>query len=276
MSIPLSLNFEDLFTLIGNILAFIAPFGIWQAIKFLKPDIDRHLQSRRKAREYLYDNLDSLLKASDELYGKITSLAKEDFATFINEKNSISNDVEQNKKYFKYLISQFWSRLEYLRRNSEYNSLARLKKGKELLRFIETFESRSFRLLDRSIQRIIGESLLDSEGKSITLFQYVNELNTNNSDIKNWSEKLDNFFKGMKNGDKDIKQQILIFGVIVSILIDHFDPNNKVIRTRKDYNNKLSTKSKKRIRNDLLQHYLKFVSYSEKYWKQTASRRTYM
>ncbi|MFA5329898.1 MAG: hypothetical protein WC384_19030 [Prolixibacteraceae bacterium] len=252
---------------IKPMIAFVSGGAAWEGFKFLYPEIRREIDNYNKAKNQLYENLDPILKASDELYGKIVSLMKEDFATFTNEMHSIAEDVEQNKKYIYYLFSQFWAQLENLRIKSHYFSIARIKKGNELLRFIETYESREFRILDRSIQRIIGEALLEESGttfKVMSLNQFVNKLQDQNSNIYKWNVLLENKLKA--TSDKEIRQKIIIFGVLVAILIDHFDPNHKIVRKREIYLNKLSEKSRNIIRRNLLGHYLKFAKNKEAYY----------
>jgi len=252
---------------IKNTIALISGGALWEGFKFLYPEIKRPIDNYSKAKKQLYENLDPILKASDELYGKILSLTKEDFATFVNDKHSISDDVEQNKRYIYYLFAQFWAQLEYMRMKSHYFSIARIKKGNELLRFIETYESREFRILDRSIQRIIGEALLEESGttfKVMSLNQFMNKLHDQDSNIRKWITLLED--KLGATSDKEIRQKILVFGVLVAILIDHFDPNHQIVRKREIYRNKLSEKSKSSIRRNLLGHYLKFVRNKEEYY----------
>lgn len=144
------------------------------------------------------------------LYGKLLSIAVEDFSTFTKRGYSLSKDVDLNRKYTYYLFAQFFAQLEHIRMKSQYSSIARIKKGRDLLKFVETFESRKFRLVDRSIQRMIG--------------------------------------------------------VIVAALINHFDPNSRIVRNREIYKNKLTDKSKIIIRKALLVSYLPFIRKKERYY----------
>lgn len=243
--------------------------AIWEGFKFFYPDIKRFLQSRVEAKNNFYDHLDPILKASSELYGKLESLAKEDFSTFINPVHSNSQDPEGNRVYVYFLFCQFWAQLESFRSAGQYISLSDLDKGKELLRFVETFESRKFRIVDRSIQRILGGNLINSKEKRfpvMTLNEFVVELKNENSALVTWVSHLDRIFKQVD--DKEIRQTILVYGVIVAALIDHFDPEYKSVRRRAIYTNKLSVKSRKKIQNTLLKHYLEFLKRPEKYYSQ--------
>ncbi|WP_320019179.1 hypothetical protein [Labilibaculum manganireducens] len=255
--------------LIKSIIAAITGGVLWEGFKFIYPELKRFLDNYYKAKKNLYDNLDPMLKASDELFGKIISLAKEDFSTFINENNSIASDVSQNRLYVCYLFSQFWAQIEYIRMSSQYYSLARIKKGKQLLRFIETYESREFRLLDRSIQRIIGETLIEDSGgtfKIMSLSTFANETQKKDSNLNKWIKLLED--KLNSSSDKVIRQRFLVFGIIVACLIEHYDPKYKIVRKREIYLNKLSEKSNTKIQKSLFTEYLNFVKNKNKYFKQ--------
>lgn len=251
----------------------VAPFititlaiGIWEAFKFFYPDIRRIIESRIEAKNSFFQHLDPILKASSELFGKLESLAKEDFSTFINPQNSNSENPEHNRLYVYFLFCQFWAQLESLRAESQYTALSQLQEGKQLLRFVETFESRRFRILDRSVQRILGGCLLNAKEKRfpvMTLTEFVMELENPNSHLQKWVNQLKSSLDRVK--EKEVRQRVLIYGVIVAALIDHFDPEYKSVRRRKIYRNKLSPKSRKAIQNTLLTHYIDFLKTPNNY-----------
>jgi hypothetical protein len=253
--------------IISYTLTFLTGGALWEGVKFIFPEIQRYLQGRREASDSLYKNIDPILKAASELYGKLESLAKEDFATFANPQNSNSIDPKHNRKYIYYLFAQFWGQLENLRLQSQYTRLSRLKKGKELLRFIETFESRKFRLLDRSIQRIIGECVIVSKNQKfsvLTLSEFIAEVENPASQLSKWVTELETLFLTMNI--KINRQKVLIHGVIVGGLISHFDPNSETVRRRDIYKNKLTVRSRKAIKLELLQHYLPFLKNKTAYY----------
>lgn len=249
------------------IVALVFGGAIWEGFKFFWPDLKRPFEERRLAKKSFYKNLDPILKSASELYGKMESLAKEDFSTFRKPENSNSKDPNHNRNYVFYLFAQFWAQLEYLRLESQYTSLSKINKGSELLRFIETFESRRYRVLDRSIQRIIGEALItnsDQKFRILTLKEFLDEFEKTESPLSKWVNQLESQMNQVN--DKDVRQTFLIFGVIVAMLIDHFDPKYKTVRRRKIYTNKLSRRSKQMIRNNLLKHYLPFINKGERYY----------
>lgn len=250
------------------LLASLTGAFAWEVFKFFYPDVKQYFKNRIVAKKVFYDNLDPILKAASELYGKIESLAKEDFATFINLKNSNSSNPVHNQKYVLYLFAQFWAQLEYLRLQSQYIDLSKIKKGNQLLRFVETIESRKHRILDRSMQRIIGECLISSKDQKfriMTLKDFLEALENENNTLSKWTGELEKKLFSVR--DKQQRQTILRFGVIVASLIDHFDPNYKTVRRRDVYKNKLSPKSKELLNESLFGHYLSFIKNKTKYFQ---------
>jgi hypothetical protein len=240
---------------------------IWEGFKFFYPDVKQFLTARIAAKNAFYKHLDPILKSASELYGKLESLAKEDFSTFINAKNSNSIDPEHNQKYVLFLFAQFWAHIEYIRLESQYIAVAKIKKGNQLLRFIETFESRKHRIIDRSIQRIIGECLITNNKqkfKIMTLKEFLDALENKDDNLSKWIQHLEKALLSVNN--KEQRQIILRFGVIVAALIDHFDPNHKTVRRRDIYLNKLNPRSKEIIRENLVSHYLPFLQNKETYY----------
>ena len=225
--------------------------AIWEGVKFISPEIKRFFESRKNAKEAFYKNLDPILKVASELYGKLESLAKEDFSTFKNPNHSNSSDPVHNKKYICFLFAQFWAQLEFLRLESQYISLSKIRKGNELLKFISTIESRSHRILDRSIQRIIGECLLyqkEQKFRVMTLNEFIIQIDDQSSNLHRWIAVLESKLTAAIT--KEQRQPIMRFGIIVVALIDHFDSSHKIARERNIYVNKLSEKNKRIIKNN--------------------------
>lgn len=124
-------------------------------------------------------------------------------------------------------------------------------------------------MLDRSVQRIIGECLITNEKQKfriLTLKEFLDELNKENSSLYHWNNKLEKKLLGVD--DKAKRQEFLRFGIIVAALIDHFDPDHETVRRGKIYMIKLTNKSSNLIRNPLLKHYLPFVKNKSRYYKK--------
>lgn len=262
MTIQNNITFTITITILGSLIG-------WEVIKFVFPEIQRLLNERKKAKESFYAILEPILKSADELFGKLDSLAKEDFATFINPDNSNSINPEHNKKYVLYLFAQFWGCLEMLRIENQYIKISKLKRGKQLLRFIDTFESRKYRILDRSFQRIIGEAVIAEERQRfrlMTLKNFLLEIEVPASNLGKWIMGLNDVLDSVNNKEK--RQVILIYGIIVAALIDNFDPKYKTVRRRALYINKLSVDSKRRIKTHLLSYHLNFLKNKSKFYEK--------
>lgn len=250
------------------LVSIIIGGGLWEGFKFFFPDMKRLFTSKITAKKTLYENIDPFLKSASDLYGKLESLAKEDFSTFKRPINSNSLDPDQNKKYVYFLFAQFWAQLESLRLENKYTTLSRIKKGRQLLKFIDTFESRKYRILDRSVQRIIGECLILGGQKKfniMTLKEFVEEIDNPNTALHKW---IGNLKEVLQSVDKQKQRQlILTYGVIIAAMIDHFDPESKTIRKRPIFINKLSPHSRQIIKIHLTTYYLDFLKKKERYFE---------
>ncbi len=114
---------------------------------------------------------------------------------------------------------------------------------------------------------MIGESLiLNSTGsyKVMSLSQFYLNIYDPSCKSNIWIKKIED--KLLMTVDKDERQSVLVFGVIVAALINHFDPESRIVRNRKIYKNKLSQKSKIKIRKVLLGNYLPFIKNKESYY----------
>ena len=72
---------------IGWIDLLIAAIGGGVIVKLLDiayQELRRHFDRSQSAKQFVNENLDPVLKAADELVGKLCSLAKDDFRSFHN------------------------------------------------------------------------------------------------------------------------------------------------------------------------------------------------
>jgi len=250
-----------------NALALVTGAAVWEGVKFVFPQIMKRIDDGKKARSLFDENISPILKAADELYGKMVSLAKEDFKVF---KDRTKNDplTVINRYYVCYLFSQFWANIELLRVKSNYFTITQTQLGEQLLKFIETQESRSFRILDRSLQRMIGETLIEkapAKFRVLSLNEFCVLIKSNDVHFNSLFTELEN--RLFNTIDKQVRQDFFVYGAIVAILINHFDKKHKIVRYRKLYMNKLSAKSGWLIKSSLLEHYLPFVEKKKEYFK---------
>ena len=118
----------------------------------------RHRSERsRSAVRFVDEHLDPLLKAADELVGKLRSLAESDFRRL----HDIPGDVDflgsPDFSSLLYLFGRFWARIEILRQQGLSVAMSRDERGKRLQSFLDCLESRRVRIVDRISQRAVGE-----------------------------------------------------------------------------------------------------------------------
>jgi hypothetical protein len=235
--------------------------------RFLPPLVAeawRFLREQRDARRVVALQLDPLLKAADELYGKVLALAKEDFTEFRDRSDgSTPGDVVDLCSTL-YLFSQLWARLEILRRESFHAELARDKRGARILKFVHTLESKQVRLVDRGWQRAIGESLIVGDrGTGIRPFREVVEMYESSERLRTWFQPLSGTLR--RSDTRKVRQRLLQYGVIVHAMIDTLDPNHYTTKDRPGYPNKLTRRARRDLIGRVFRIYLPDVKGVAKY-----------
>jgi len=226
-------------------------------------ELRRKWEASIAARRIIDTQLDPLLKAADELQGKLRSLAEEDFGEFRALPSPITHRSDSvNLCSTIYLFAQFWGRLEILRRQSFHADLARNKSGKILLCFLRSLESRRVRLVDRAWQRAIGESVI-CDGTDIMQFKLFVEQYEASPQLRTWIDPLEQLLRDCRF--RRTRQHVLQYGVIVHALIDTLDPKHLTTRERPAYPNKLSERAKRDLVGRAFGVYLPDVKNKEKY-----------
>lgn len=245
----------------------IATFPLTQRIfGSLFSELRGHWQSSIAAQRIIDTQLDPLLKAADELQGKLRSLAEEDFRDF----RALPNPIAQRRDLVNlsstlYLFSQFWGRLEILRRESFHADLARNKKGDVLLKFLRSLESRRVRLVDRAWQRAIGECVIGGMGDKAEVIQFKSFVEQLESEarLREWLQPLEQILRDCRL--PRARQRVLQYGVVVHALIDTLDPKHLTTRERPAYPNKLSDQTKRDLLGRVFGVYLPDVEDTTKY-----------
>ncbi len=223
-------------------------------------------QSSIAAQRIIDTQLDPLLKAADELQGKLRSLAEEDFRDFRSLPDPIAEQRDLvNLCSTLYLFAQFWGRLEILRRESFHADLARNRKGGILLSFLRSLESRRVRLVDRAWQRAIGECVVTRLGDKAEVIQFKSFVEQFESEarLRKWLQPLEQMLRDSRL--PRARQRVLQYGVVVHALIDTLDPKHLTTRERPGYPNKLSHRSKRDLLGRVFGVYLPTVTNHEKY-----------
>ena len=171
-----------------------------------------------------------------------------------------------------YLFSQFWGRLEILRRESFHADLARNKKGEVLLRFLRALESRRIRLVDRAWQRAIGECVIAIARDKAEIIQFKSFVEQFESEarLREWLLPVEEILRECRL--PRARQRVLQYGVVVQALIDTLDPKHLTTRERPAYPNKLSDQVKRDITGRVFGVYLPDVKNVKKYVGSRSSK----
>ena len=252
-------------TLIGALLALITGGGLLKLFQWIWPELKSWWSGRRSALALLDQRLDPLLKAAEELVGKLRHLAVSDFKEVIGLDNSAAAEQEDLVviTYNSYLIAQFWAQMQILRVEGAYGKLARTKKGKRLLQFIRSLEARHIRQIDRARQRGIGECIVDEESARPKSYYQFYESYCRDQRVRAWFHPL---VEALVNAQHTtVRQELLVYGALVHAMVDTLDPKHIVTRDTPGWPNKLTKKSRRELRHRIFDFYLRFVKDPEKY-----------
>jgi hypothetical protein len=204
-------------------------------------------------------SLEPLLRAVDELVGKLRSLVEQDFVPLRN----IRTDGLEDTSFASivYLFAQFWSEFEIVRQRGLSSEVARSKRGKLTQAFLRCLESRRLRLLDRISQRAIGE-IAQVDGRTLNFVEFVNHYDTNEN-ARKWVQPLVDVLS--RTWDSDARQDILQYAVVLHAMIDTLDKDHLVTRQRPGTPNKLTSKSWKDLNYRVFDVYLTGVPDRTKY-----------
>lgn len=204
-------------------------------------------------------SLEPLLRAADELSGKLRSLAEQDF---IPIRDASADDLaDTGFSSLIYLFVQFWSEIEIIRFRGLTTRTARSKRGRHTRAFLNCLESRRVRLIDRISQRAIGEAAL-TDGRTMNFVEFIKSYDTDVY-VKRWLQPLLDIFQNTTNSDT--RQKILQYAVVIHALIDTLDKDHHVTRQRPATPNKLNARSWKDLNYRVFGVYLTFVVNRTKY-----------
>jgi len=226
----------------------------------------RHRSDRKRtAKEFVDKHLDPLLKATDELVGKLRSLAETDFSD-IHDINS--NATGLNSSDFSslvYLFGTFWTQVELLRRQGLSIAWGEDTRGKRLHDFLDCLESRRVRIIDRIAQRAIGEVTLASYPGATEPMPFIQFVKTyeNDESFRRWLHPLVAVLARMRHTRE--RQRLLQYWVVLHALIDTLDGEHIVTRDRPSLPQKLTKESWRDLKFRVFGTYLKFVMEPGKY-----------
>src|SRR5271166_3816063 len=223
-------------------------------------EIQHWRSSRHTATTFIDEHLEPLLKSADELNGKLRSLAESDFHAICNiGVDEFSTTHEFTSLLF--LFGKFWAQIEIMRHEGMSVAMAKDSRGARLQHFFDCLESRRVRIVDRILQRAVGEVFVKHE-KTIGFVEFVSAFE-NDDATKKWVTPLATFLARMEHTRE--RQQLLQYGVVIHALIDNLDPDHLATRERPSWSNKLSERSWGDLNYRVFGVYLKFVTNKQKF-----------
>ena len=235
---------------------------IVKVLDIIYQEYARGRNTKRTARDFVDANLDPLLKAADELTGKLRALAEADFKTLHHV--TVDECGFENRDFASliYLFGCFWARIEHIRVAGMSVAMASDPRGAQLQSFFDCLELRRVRMIDRILQRAIGECFLRGEN-AITFVDFVLEFSNENSTTRKWAMPLALFLSRLSHTSE--RQLLLQYGVVIHALIDTLDSEHLVTRERPGWPNKLTDRSWADLNYRVFGLYLSFVGRREKY-----------
>jgi hypothetical protein len=72
-----------------------------------------------------------------------------------------------------FLIARFWAQIEIIKREGLSVAITQDARGRRLENFLDCLESSRVRLIDRTTQRAIGETVLEPQGTKLQVMTYT-------------------------------------------------------------------------------------------------------
>jgi hypothetical protein len=243
-----------------------AAFGgglIVKALDILYQEIRRLLERSQSARRFVDEHLDPLLKAGDELVGKLRSLAEEDFKPFRDVGFDLSRIDNHDFSGLLFLLARFWAQIEIIRQEGLSVSIAKDVRGRRLQNFFDCLESRRVRIVDRISQRAVGELMLIKRNGKYGTKTFIDFIHSAESDaeVRRWLEPAAKFLSRAHHTTE--RQKLLLYGAVIHALIDTLDHRHEVTRERPSYPNKLSKKTWRDLKYRVFGQYLSFIEPSK-------------
>ena len=245
-----------------------AAFGGGLVVKLLDivyQEIRRRSDRFQSAHRLVDANLGPVLKAADELVGKIRSLADSDFKSLRNVDAKANRIENRDFTSLLFLLAKLWANVEIFRREGLSISVVGDARGRRFQSFTDCIESRRVRIVDRISQRAVAELMLagsDGGRELCSFIEFVRRTETD-PEARRWMEPLIRVLSRTRH--TSIRQRLLQYGVIVHAMIDTLDPAHQVTRNRPSYPNKLSKRSRQDLKYRVFGVYLDFIPEPGKY-----------
>jgi hypothetical protein len=228
-------------------------------------EVRRRFEGSQSARRFVDEHLDPLLKAADELVGKLRSLAVSDFKPLHGVADVHDTFSDNDFASLIYLFGCFWARIEIIRRESLSVSLVSDQRGKHLQNFLDCLESRHVRIVDRISQRAVGELLTNASNSRLGTIDFIEFVTRfeEQPNFRRWIRPLASILTRTRHTAS--RQTLLQYGVVVHALLDTLDPLHQASRERPSYPGKLSRRTWRDLQYRVFGRYLDFVHNTHKY-----------
>jgi hypothetical protein len=236
-----------------------------KVLDILYQEFRHRSEHSQTAKRFVDNHLDPLLKAADELVGKLRSLAESDFEDLHDIDAGAETLEAPHFSSLLFLFGRFWARMEIIRQEGLSVAMSQDKRGKQLQNFLDCLESRRVRVVDRISQRAVGEVLLARQNGNLGTIGFIEFVKIYESDAqtRRWMTSLVRVLSRTRH-TRD-RQRLLQYGAVVHALVDTLDPKHLVTRDRPSYPNKLTRRSRNDLKFRVFDLYLPFVRTSRKY-----------
>ena len=245
---------------------FAAALGGGLTVKLLDlgyQELIRRFERKGWARKFVDENLDPVLKAADEVVGKLRSLSNSDFKPL--HRATAEQSENHDLVGLVYTLAKLWTTLEIFRHEGLSVSITQDIRGKQIFSFMDCIESRRVRIVDRLSQRAVAELLLTTRHgrqEPIPFIEFIKLLRYD-SDAQEWLRPVIQELSRTRHRSE--RQRLLQYGAVIHAMIDTLDPDHMVTRNRPSYPNKLTKKSRSNLKYRVFGLYLRFVSNPQKY-----------
>lgn len=224
-------------------------------------ELTRRRAQKKTTEQFVDQHVYPFLKTTDELLGKLHSLAQKDFKPIQGlapeERNLDNSDLAS----LTYLFGVFWARVDKMRQEGLSVSMAADKRGQQLQAFFDCLESPKVRLFETIQQRAIGEIFIVSkEPRPFTDFVAAFE---KDAALRRWALPLVRMLTRLKHTTE--RQLVLQYATVLHALIDTLDPQHHVTSDRPSLELKLNGQTWASLNYLVFGKYLQFVGKPAKY-----------
>lgn len=222
-------------------------------------------KAQADAREqFVQQHLDPLLKATDELFSKLRSLATEDFRPLHHARADRDCLRNHDLGSLAYLFGIFWARIERIRHDGMSVQMAETKRGKQLKAFLDCLESGRVRIVNRVQQRAIGECLLDDKNQPRTFIAFVAAFEDENGVSRRWLAPLLTVITRTLHTTE--RQELLRYTTVLHAMIDTLDPKHHITGgSRPAIHQRLTKRTWNDLKHRIFKVYLPIVADVPKY-----------